>query len=113
MKDLKPSFFIDSYLNNRLKDGTRQACIDLILGIYLHRSHVTCLFGNWWIYFLLFLIVGIRSSVTEEELTLGKEAVEDKEITPDLILQMIEDVKHTVVPVQSVIVGSWGLVNAK
>lgn len=51
--------------------------------------------------------------MTEEELTLGKEAVEEKEITTDLIMQMIDDVKHTVVPAQSVVVGSWGLVNAK
>ncbi|ODN03932.1 Phosphatidylinositide phosphatase SAC2, partial [Orchesella cincta] len=75
------------YLNNRLRDGTRQACIDLVLGL--------------------------RSSVTEEELTLGKEAVEDKEITTELVMQMIEDVKHCIVPHQSVVLGSWGLVNAK
>ncbi|CAL8115328.1 unnamed protein product [Orchesella dallaii] len=74
------------YLNNRLRDGTRQACIDLVLGL--------------------------RSSVTEEELTLGKEAVEEKEITTELVMQMIEDVKHCVVPPQNVVLGSWGLVNA-
>lgn len=56
---------------------------------------------------------GVRSSVTEEELTLGKEAVEEKETTTELVMQMIDDVRHCVVPPHSIVVGSWGLVNAK
>ncbi|CAG7829428.1 unnamed protein product [Allacma fusca] len=75
------------YYLNRFKDTSRQAAIDVILGV--------------------------KTNITEEDLDGEKAVTDEKENTAEQIKQVIDDVKKCVVPTFDVILGAWGLVNAR
>lgn len=74
------------YYVNRFRDTSRQAVIDLMLGV--------------------------RQSVTEADLADDKPPV-DRETLIEQIKSVIEEVKRCIVPADEAVLGAWGLISGK